>query len=685
MSSIGSSTTPSTSTRRATLLRQAFAASVAAGASVALAPAIPAAVRMPVLVAVLGVWILVITMAAVRLAVALRQRPADAVGWITTTAGVFGAVLALVGVTEYWLVRTLTDRPALSWSIDWRGHWNHAWAIARTGGVEDALDYAGEPIAYHVGPAWTAGAVEAVLGTGLHTTLFAIVPLLSVAAVFLALTTLARREIGVPSWRAAAAAVGITLALPALNAWIVQTPWRMIGGGLATLLNPQIWWAPTVMLNAVIGLAAGLSGLALLLDREASWRWRLVGAVGLGVVISLKPQYFIGLGAAAGVIALGRLAGRGPFRPRSPTLLWAALLALALAVVLLAVLPGFDPIFQGPVPRPGETVYPGWALLRELGGLHVWLLAAGLAAYVWSRGGTGTERSSPLAFPLGAAAAFLLVALGLFTFEFPFQPEVLARGAALGIPDAEAVQQNNLIQSLIPLRILMALAGVALLVRWVVARRRKPWAGVVAFVGLLAVLAPAPYMLYAARNPDEAFDAAADPGLYEVLETIPRGDELIIASDQADPADDFYRPLNAELLPAYHGHRFYTANLRFQHWIKETAAARLRAQQLFFGTPWSSWHEAWLAATGVTHVLVHDRCPPAWSPPAALCRIAEAGAWTAYAVETAALEAAPPLERVDRPAGPARIEPAYGRAACLHNLSIPGSRAWGEREAGADG
>ncbi len=695
-------------------IRWALAASVAAGASVALAPAIPGAVRMHVLVGLLAVWIAVMVVVAARLGAAAVRRPRDSIGWLLTATGALGAAFVALGITEYWLVRALTGREALSWSIDWRADWNHAQAVARTGGVWDALDYAGEPISYHVGPAWTAGAVDALFGGGLHTTLFAVVPLLSVAAVFLALVYLLNRQARLP-WRAAAAAVGITLALPALNAWIMRAPWRLLGRGVKTLLDPQIWWAPTVMFNAVAGLAAGLSGLALLLDRGVSWRWRAVGAVGLGVVISLKPQYFIGLGAVAGVIAVARLIGRGPFRPRSATLLWSALGALGLAVVLLAALPGFDPIFRGPVFRPGQTVYPGWALVRELGGLHVMLFFLGLGAYLAVRrdrrgrvgpangadGPSGPGAASPadeasssrsgLALLLGAALAFALVAVGLSSIELPFRPEIIERGRALGVPDAESLQQNNLIQSLIPLRILLALAGAGLVARWVVARRRSPVAVGVALIGLLTVFAPIPYILYAARNPDRAFDATADPGLHAVLDNIPRGDELVIASDQADPADDFHRPLNAELLPAYHGHRFYTANLRFQHWIKATAADRLRAQQLFFGTPWSPWHEAWLARTGVTHVLVHDRCPPAWSPPPTLRRIDEAGGWTAYAVVAGgasgegaargegAVSGEAAVRDVAPPSGPIDLEPRYGRAACLDMLSIPGGRAWGER------
>src|SRR5687767_11244983 len=113
-------------------------------------------------------------------------------GW--AALGLAGAGIATFAAIELELIRLFLARPALTWHVDWRYALNHAQAIAATGGVDSALDYAGAPINYHVGPAWFAGAFERLFGGGMTHVLFGVVPLLSMLTLGIAAVTLLRNH-----------------------------------------------------------------------------------------------------------------------------------------------------------------------------------------------------------------------------------------------------------------------------------------------------------------------------------------------------------------------------------------------------------------------------------------------------------------------------------------------------------
>ena len=148
--------------------RTVLSCTLAVGAVVALAPAIPSAVRSQALFVGLGTWtgaVIWSTASAARLAGrSVRRDFATA----ATVVAVIGIAVAVLVSTQLEIIRVLYNRPALTWNIDWRFHLHHAQAIARHGGLERALHYAGIPVDYHVGPAWLAAATQRVLGHGLY-------------------------------------------------------------------------------------------------------------------------------------------------------------------------------------------------------------------------------------------------------------------------------------------------------------------------------------------------------------------------------------------------------------------------------------------------------------------------------------------------------------------------------------
>jgi hypothetical protein len=156
------------------------------------------------------------------------------------------------------------------------------------------------------------------------------------------------------------------------------------------------------------------------------------------------------------------------------------------------------------------------------------------------------------------------------------------------------------------------------------------WAGAAA--AALIVMAPVPLLVAGAVSPPPELAVAEEEGLRQVLQRVPLDRTLLAASDLADPADSSKRALRAPLLTAYDGHAFYVANLRYVHYARGDALTRLHELRRVFGTPWSAWQEGWLRRTGVTHLLLDDRCPAVWESQAGapLTLVAQAGRWRIY-------------------------------------------------------
>jgi hypothetical protein len=624
--------------------RWAIVATTAMGILVAWTSEIPLALRAPTLLLGLLGWTAAVVFGSVRTARAAWNPAMPWSDWGTTILGAAGVGIAALSATQLELIRIVYGRPGLVWNVDWRYAWNHAQAIARFGGVDSALDYAGAPIDYHVGPAWLGAATERMVSGGMTEVLFGLVPLLCVLSSATALLALLH-EGGLPR-RLAAAVVGVAFCLP-----VGFNLYRFPRGVVRALLHTDLWFfGAGLMLNSYLAVAVGLCSLALLFDRRQPIVGMLLGAVGLGSLVQIKPQFFIGLGAVAGVLGLGRLLTPQPFQRRSWTAFAAVGGALGVGILAKRLLPGFPVSFSLPVWAPGSTGY--WPSRAHIELVIAPTLLVVLGIIVWR-----SRASGPLMRRLGRLSEFLgavvvalpLVSVMLTLVSFP------VRGHSAGSG------QPSLGQALIPLRLLLMvglLAGLAL----VFGHARRSWrlipVGIVA-AGLVA--SPLPLIARNFMKPLLGYEAAEDAGLSTLLQRVPRNGELLIASDLADPAQDYHRALRGTLLTAYGGHVFYVANLWYSHHGRPDAAQRMENLRAFFGSPWSRWHGTWLARTKVTHVFVNDRCVPPWweQPNVALRVIARSGRWTLLEPNGVTVEAG-----VVAPSSEPNA-PRYGHAACL--------------------
>jgi hypothetical protein len=637
--------------------QRALLVTAGVGTLIAVAHAVPGAVRSVAIVAGLAVWTAAcasVAAALVQLAVRTVRVPADRGAALIGLAGIATAALSAI---QLELIR-LAGRPALIWNIDWRYHLNLAQAIARTGGVDAALDYAGAPVSYQVGPAWFAGAVERTLGGGIGFVSFGLVPLLCVLMVATGAVQLLR-ACRVPLAPALAAA-GVSMTLPMAGSSPRGVYWGLPGN----LLDDRYWpFSAGLMLNSYFGLAVGLASLSLLLSHRARSLTLAMGSVGLASVVALKPPFFVAFALFCGIAALGRLLGLVPGDSRSGAahVLAAAGASLLGAVALLMTLPHALAVLGGPSWTPWRTAYRFAEYNRNSTVLLV--LAVAVAGLVRARWRGASAQPLTLSLLVCAAVALGITSLTLSVVSFPVDPTGIAQAQRLGATNATiATLLPDIGQISEGLRRLLVLLALAVLAERAPALSRS-WGRIACAGAVLVVLSPLGFVAREFVDPLTGHEAAEDADLLAVLRRLPDRTRPSIASDLADPAEDYARPLRAPLLTAYGGDPFYVANLVYVHFRRADAVERMQALGAFFGSPWSPWHSRWLAQTGIGAVLVSGRCPPVWLGQAEvpLQVLAQQGRWTAYLVRPA--DTGPSSDGM--PARWQEIHARYGQAPCL--------------------
>ena len=603
--------------------RRALNCTVIAGVAVAWAPLIPAAVRDWALLAALLVWTGTVAIWVASGARVLQRRPIVNLDVFAIAA--VGTAVALLLSAELELIRRLGHRPALTWIHDWRWALNQAQAIARTGSVAHALDYAGVGLDYHVGPAWLGAAVQRITGGGLADVLFGVIPVLCVVCMILGGAAVLRAA-GIPA-AGAVLAMAAALTLPMSERSVLS-----LGGFLQALHSPVSWpfLSTDMMLNSLLAFAVGTAALARICGDRHDWRAAMVAALGLAAVLQIKPQYFVGFGLlAAAMGTVYWVADWFQDRP-TPIPLLAAAASLAPALLGWKLLPGDLDYLAKPVWTAGGIQGPFVEGLRVTSILGLTAMGAWMLWRVRYRSSIPPVLSACV-LPAGVA----VVALGaiLYFADFPYRPDVVRRLVALGVDARSSAVQGDdaLSQALEPPRLFLLSSSLAALGLLLSGRSRAVRR--VALVAALAiVLAPLPLAVSALADPPPDLAVAEDEGLWRVLSEIPPDGALLVSSDLADLANSSKRALRAPLLTAYGGHAFWVSNLRYVHYARPDALDRLQDLRRVFGTPWSAWQEAWIARTGVTHLLVDDRCPAVWEeqPGLPLRLVGTAGGWRAY-------------------------------------------------------
>jgi hypothetical protein len=667
---------------------------VAAGLIAACAPVVPASIRAFVIVAVGVAWVGSLIAALVLGARSYRQWLTDKSDLMFVVVGVVGIAVALISTTQLEIARVIHGRDGLIWHNDWRWSLTQAHSIARNNGLESGIDYAGFPIMYHVGPAWFAGAFGRVVGAGTPAILFGVMPAASTLGAAFGLYSIVRTmNLSVPL---ALFAAGTTLIFP----WVPShSPWA---DDLFTL-HPDTWYySASVMTNSNFALGVVFTSVALLLRRKRTEA--ALGAAGLATLVALKPQYFVSTGAFLAVAAISALLSTWRFRiavvrkvgvglpaivfvlcaalpftpfgtvrlvglsalaaivvvsylvysppktPRSATLLLAGVGALALSTVIGKFLPS--------MPNPARGAGLEFSVFGEMSpeyGISFSLVFVLACVALRASTSDAPPGHAPFQFArqvMVGMALFIAVNAIVDIIPDPASEETLmafvGEYAAEDIGHWKSVLNVNLeIFTLPPLRLLLALGSIAVIASAAVTWRRPIGRHLLLGTAFCAAVLPLLPVLPALADPMKGYEVVDDTDRWKTLEAIPVEGSLVLTNDLADPDENYRRAGQGGLHTAYFGHSFYVSELA-NHFLYPEALDRMHRIHSFFGTPWSPAHERWLQEIGVTHLMVHSRCPPVWEQEhdLPLELVARHGNWTAYRIVRRAVAPGPPLTTI---------------------------------------
>lgn len=619
------------------------AATVATAVSIVLASKLG---TVPVAV-VSVIWFAVVAWQIWR--IAHRIRSAGVAGWILAAS----AALAALRLTSAGLIQVVGDRPTLFWNVDWRYAATQGQGIARFGNLEDSLDYAGTPVAYHVGPAWIAGALGHVAHAPVNAIALIAIPIASTLVITVCCHRLLR-QLGATR-PVASIATAVLLSMSSNPYALLRTTYGSFRGQdplHEVLTNAEMWWfSPNLMHNSLFALAAGLSAICLLLGRPTTWRV-VLGALGVASLLAIKPQYAVGFLA---VIGLGLLAmwGKGP----GP---WRRILGFGLVFVAFSAV--VTRLNHGAISFVDIRLSLDPGILGNLLVTHNVLLIASLiiVSLVIRRSslvGPGPLRTTAIAAVLGTA----VLACGLFSTELLVDPALVAQSNALGLPQTVSSQDSNLDQALLPPTMLIVLLASALMAAVASAGvTRTRWVTGLAAT-LVAATLPLTVAPLVAPTGFAAYEVAEEPALNRLMALTDRDQGLWLSNDLADPADDYARPLRATNLTGFSTAQFYVSNLAYMSWTEPDAVERLNNVQRFFLTEWSPWHQEFMVENSIDHVVIHDRCAIAWQPEEAGTLRGQDGAWTLVERRSDPEPAVAPASS----SRPLAARPTYGLSGCL--------------------
>jgi hypothetical protein len=570
--------------------------------------------------------------------------------WILAGA----TALAALRMTSSGLVHVFGDRPTLFWNVDWRYAATQAQGIARFGNLADSLDYAGEPVQYHVGPAWIAGSLSHVTGIPVGGVLLIAIPIASIL-VIAACGYRLLRLLGA-SQTAAALAPAVLLSMPSDPYLLLRRSYGSFRGQAPlpeVFTDAENWWiSAELMHNSMFAIAVGLSAACLLVRQSAEWRVA-VGALGLASLLAVKPQYAVGFLAVLGPGLLTEWwRGESPGRR---ILGFGALLAASAAIAV-----GLNP---GAISFVGVEVSLAPETLRALLTSYSALTATSALIVVLLLRPSWRRRHPALltTFSGGAVIGAVALVVGVESTTFLVGADVIAQANAIGLPYTPSSQDPNLSQALRPVMVVLVLLATALVVGHV--QRRTVATRWLASASIVLVVATLPLTLVPLIRPTgpAAYEVSEEAALARLMSKTDVTQGRWLSNDLAEPAGNFARPLRATNLTSFGPAQFYVSNVAYMSWTQPDVVERIQNVQRFFVTEWSPWHREFLAGHDIDHIVIRDRCPTAWSPDSAGSVIGTDGAWTLVEVDPGATG---PVAAPDS-APSASQAPRYGLSACL--------------------
>lgn len=547
------------------------------------------------------VWLLIALAWATRTCARLTRERRIVALWCTV-----GVLPPMVRMVSLGLLQTIGGRTALYWSPDWRGAASQARTVARFGGIRNSLDFAGEKLNYHIGPAWIAGGLRRLLGIPVNTTLFIVVPALSVLVVAVSLYRLLVR-VGASS-SVAMAAVAVTLNIP-------RNPIAAVKASVASLsLRPLLstdssWISPRLMLNSLFALAVGTAALSIAIKLRSRWEAVLAG-VGLGALLALKPQYLVGV---CGVALIGLTAVALRRRPRALAPLAVLAGGLAAGAALAGLVAASNVEFTGVALNPLSRTLRSMVTSQNLFAIAAIVIAVHLVV----RRLRADTPSSMVVLAGGSLVGAIALRVTVEATTFLIDPTQIAQARAIGLDITRSSADFDFDQVLLPVT-LMLVAFAWVLVHTLAERSGRTARRAVGATAITCVVLSLPLTVDPLVHPmgSATVGASEESELSAMLSRADTDNGLWLVNDLADPANDYGVYIGSlagsGVLPLSDA-QYYLANVGFIRWTLPSSVQRTDEVRQFFTTRWSTWHDEFLTTHDIAMVLVHDRCPPAWS------------------------------------------------------------------------
>ncbi len=568
---------------------------------------------------------------------------------------VSASIAALARSTSLYIAQISSGNPSITWNVDYRYHLMHTQSLIYSEGTGSLLIASGIPISYHIGPAWVAASLYETLSLPIEFTSFALVPALSLIWLMIGLVTLLK-YLGART-SVALIAIGIAVAGPFLwdNSFQrLQMSWGqepLIG---AIISENQGWYfGPNLMLNTFFALGVIGAALSLLLRSESPFFSGIAG-IGVGVTLVLKPQYMIATVCLVfALIVLEVVARKHRNKKVVPLLVFSA--GVGLSALLISQSSAWGRLSSG---RQFTFVWGGedmFALEYLVGFTGLFAIAALVI------GGDGILRS-----------------IGMGTFTPQFRTELLLFFLAIGtlaiigfFRFADVLIESSTLSLSVERD---ALQGVTLLL-WVMLPLIVSWLGesfvgqktlflvVTVGIGLLGASLQFGQVVHNVTRPETGYEYVDASDVTKVLSGIERTGSLLLASDIADPTENYRRPGDAWHIVATTRVPFWFGGYRYELETNPEAQSRLAIARTFFGSQWSAWHNDFLMEKGITHVLISKRCEPVWFANLEKSNeIRESELWFLVEAKTLSLLPQGPVTSEDEVRLP---EPLYGVSPCM--------------------
>lgn len=140
--------------------------------------------------------------------------------------GIVGVGLGAARNVQLGLIQLVPASTDISFNIDHRFIFMHAWSLLRFEGPGDLLSMAGATLRYHAGPAWHAAAFASIAGVSPQVPLFLVFPLAAVVTIAAAMLRILR------AFRISGTAGLLAIAFATTPSWahirFAETPERLL-------------------------------------------------------------------------------------------------------------------------------------------------------------------------------------------------------------------------------------------------------------------------------------------------------------------------------------------------------------------------------------------------------------------------------------------------------------------------